>query len=173
MVVVVGEIIAKTELDYEAEASWAQIGFDESDAGLDACLKEDPMSKVGRETASRDNTVMIAGEFTTKTELDYEKVVPGVTAQIGFDRSDAVLDACLKEDLMSKAGCERASKDNMVTVIGEFTTKTELGYEKVVRGVASQIGFDASDAQSGMRDSIRGQRGQGRWRDCHQDRAGL
>jgi len=56
-----------------------------SDAVLDACLTEDPKSKVACETATKDNMVMVAGEITTQSKLDYEKVVRGVVAQIGFD----------------------------------------------------------------------------------------
>merc|ERR1712147_88078 len=56
-----------------------------SDAGLDACHVEDPESKVACETATKDNMVMVAGEITTQAKLDYEKVVRGVVAQIGFD----------------------------------------------------------------------------------------
>jgi len=56
-----------------------------SDAVLDACLSEDPKSKVACETATKDNMVMVAGEITTQSKLDYEKVVRGVVAQIGFD----------------------------------------------------------------------------------------
>jgi len=56
-----------------------------SDAVLDACLKEDPKSKVACETATKDNMVMVAGEITTGAKLDYDKVVRGVVAQIGFD----------------------------------------------------------------------------------------
>jgi S-adenosylmethionine synthetase len=57
--------------------------------------------------------------------------------------SDAVLDACLKEDPRSKVACESASKDNMVMVFGEITTQSKLDYDKVVRGVVKQIGFDS------------------------------
>jgi S-adenosylmethionine synthetase len=56
-----------------------------SDAILDACLKEDPKSKVACETATKDNMVMVAGEISTQAKLDYEKIVRGVVAKIGFD----------------------------------------------------------------------------------------
>merc|ERR1711988_1964404 len=56
-----------------------------SDAVLDACLKVDPKSKVACETACKDNMVMVAGEITTQAAIDYEKVVRGVVANIGFD----------------------------------------------------------------------------------------
>ncbi|KAL9139713.1 SAM synthase [Amphidinium carterae] len=56
-----------------------------SDAVLDTCLKGDPKSKVACETATKDNMVMVAGEITTQTKIDYEKVVRGVVEKIGFD----------------------------------------------------------------------------------------
>merc|ERR1712087_299325 len=56
-----------------------------SDAVLDTCLTGDPKSKVACETATKDNMVMIAGEITTQTKIDYDKVVRGVVAKIGFD----------------------------------------------------------------------------------------
>merc|ERR1712066_760597 len=57
--------------------------------------------------------------------------------------SDAVLDTCLTGDPRSKVACETATKDNMVTVAGEITTKAKIDYEKVVRGVVAKIGFDS------------------------------
>jgi len=56
-----------------------------SDAVLDTCLKGDPKSKVACETATKDNMVMVAGEITTQTKIDYDSVVRGVVAKIGFD----------------------------------------------------------------------------------------
>merc|ERR1711981_1143146 len=56
-----------------------------SDAVLDACLTADPKSKVACETATKDNMVAVMGEITTQAKLDYDKVVRGVVAKIGFD----------------------------------------------------------------------------------------
>jgi S-adenosylmethionine synthetase len=44
---------------------------------------------------------------------------------------------------MSKVAVETATKNNMVIVAGEISTKAKLDYEMVVRGVVSQIGFDS------------------------------
>merc|ERR1711918_243015 len=49
----------------------------------------------------------------------------------------------LSEDPKSKVACETATKDNMVAVMGEITTQAKIDYEKVVRGVVAQIGFDS------------------------------
>jgi S-adenosylmethionine synthetase len=56
-----------------------------SDAVLDTCLTEDPMSKVACETATKDNMVMVAGEITTQAKIDYEKVVRGAVEKIGYN----------------------------------------------------------------------------------------
>merc|ERR1712159_780103 len=45
----------------------------------------DPKSKVACETATKDNMVAVMGEITTQAKIDYEKVVRGVVAKIGFD----------------------------------------------------------------------------------------
>jgi len=48
-------------------------------------LDRRPQKQVACETATKDNMVMVAGEITTQTKIDYEKVVRGVVAKIGFD----------------------------------------------------------------------------------------
>jgi S-adenosylmethionine synthetase len=76
-----------------------------SDAVLDACLTGDPKSKVACETATKDNMVMIAGEITTATKMEYEKVVRGVVKKIGFDSYVDDLDSVDSKGL-SDTTCE-------------------------------------------------------------------
>merc|ERR1719163_1320999 len=72
-----------------------------------------------------------------------ESVNEGHPDKLADQVSDAVLDACLKEDPRSKVACETATKDNMVMVFSEITTQAKIDYEKVVRGVVAKIGFDS------------------------------
>ena len=63
-----------------------------SDAVLDACLAKDPNSKVACETASKTGMIMVFGEITTKTVLDYQKIVRDAVKDIGFDDGKKGLD---------------------------------------------------------------------------------
>lgn len=56
--------------------------------------------------------------------------------------SDAILDACLKDDPDSKVACETATGTGFVMVFGEITTKSDVNYEEVVRNTIKDIGFD-------------------------------
>jgi S-adenosylmethionine synthetase len=56
--------------------------------------------------------------------------------------SDAVLDACLKLDPLSKVACETCAKTNMVMIFGEITTKAKINYEQVIRDTLAKIGYD-------------------------------
>ncbi|KZV92188.1 methionine adenosyltransferase [Exidia glandulosa HHB12029] len=59
--------------------------------------------------------------------------------------SDAILDACLEQDPMSKVGCETAAKTGMIMVFGEITTKAVIDYQAVIRRTIKEIGYDSSE----------------------------
>eukprot|EP00796_Vickermania_ingenoplastis_P005440 gene5440-3923_t len=63
-----------------------------SDAVLDACLTDDPSSKVACETCSKTGMVMVLGEITTKAHLDYQAIIRGAIKDIGFDDASKGLD---------------------------------------------------------------------------------
>jgi S-adenosylmethionine synthetase len=59
-----------------------------SDALLDAALKDDPDSRVAIETLTKTGFVVVAGELTTKTYIDVQKIVRETIREIGYDDPD-------------------------------------------------------------------------------------
>ncbi|KAL4969137.1 S-adenosylmethionine synthetase [Aspergillus stella-maris] len=74
-----------------------------------------------------------------------ESVGEGHPDKIADQVSDAILDACLAEDPLSKVACETATKTGMIMVFGEITTKAKLDYQAVIRGAIKDIGYDDSE----------------------------
>ena len=63
-----------------------------SDAILDACMAQDPMSRVACETASCTGFVLVTGEITTKAQLDIPSIVRKTVLEIGYDDGKKGLD---------------------------------------------------------------------------------
>jgi S-adenosylmethionine synthetase len=63
-----------------------------SDAILDACLKDDPHSRVACETFSSTSLVLVGGEITTQTFVDFQHTVRKVVEEIGYIHPDYGLD---------------------------------------------------------------------------------
>ena len=55
-----------------------------SDAILDECLKQDKQSRVACETLVKNNTVVLAGEISSKASIDHEKIARDVVKNIGY-----------------------------------------------------------------------------------------
>lgn len=64
-----------------------------SDAILDACMEQDPMSRVACETACCTGFVLITGEITTNAYVDMQKVVRDTVKEIGYTKSEYGFDA--------------------------------------------------------------------------------
>lgn len=64
-----------------------------SDAILDECLRQDPMSRVACETSCTTGMVLCIGEITTKASLDIDSIVRKVVADIGYNRAKYGFDA--------------------------------------------------------------------------------
>ncbi len=58
-----------------------------SDAILDACMEQDPHSRVACETLTATGLVVIAGEISTRAYVDFQSLVRGVVASIGYDNA--------------------------------------------------------------------------------------
>lgn len=77
-----------------------------------------------------------------------ESVSEGHPDKLADQVSDAILDACLKQDPKSRVACETFTTTGMVMVGGEITTKAVLDVQEIVRSVARKIGY--TDAAYGL-----------------------
>lgn len=74
-----------------------------------------------------------------------ESVTEGHPDKICDQVSDAVLDALLEQDPMSRVACETAITTGLVLVMGEITTSGYVDIQKIVRDTIREIGYDRSE----------------------------
>ena len=77
-----------------------------------------------------------------------ESVTEGHPDKLCDAVSDAILDACIQQDPMSRVACETASCTGFILVTGEITTKAQLDIPAIVRKTALEIGYD--DGKKGL-----------------------
>jgi len=89
----------------------------------------------------------MSNTFMTSPKLMFtsESVTEGHPDKLCDQISDAVLDACLEQDPMSRVACETATKTGFVALLGEITTNAFVNFDDLVRKVVLEIGYDNSD----------------------------
>jgi len=85
------------------------------------------------------------GKRMEKRLFTSESVTEGHPDKVCDAISDAILDACLAEDPMSRVACETAACTGFVLVTGEITTKAQLDVPAIVRKTVLEIGYDAGE----------------------------
>jgi len=76
-----------------------------------------------------------------KSFFTSESVGEGHPDKLCDQVSDAILDACIKDDPHSRVACETFASTSLVLVGGEITTSTFVDFQKVVRDVVKDIGY--------------------------------
>ena len=125
-----------------------------SDAILDACLKEDPNSRVACECFTTTNLVVIGGEITTNAHVDYEQVARDVLRKIGYTSDELGIDAdhCRIEVVMDTQSSDIAlGTNNEVGGAGDqgimfgYATNETKGYMPLPISIAHQLVCYASE----------------------------
>ena len=74
-----------------------------------------------------------------------ESVTEGHPDKVCDSISDAILDAMMEQDPMSRVACETATTTGLVLVMGEITTRANVDIQKIVRDTIREIGYDNAD----------------------------
>ena len=87
----------------------------------------------------------MANSFMASPKLMFtsESVTEGHPDKLCDQLSDAVLDACLSQDPLSRVSCEVASKTGFVMFLGEITSQAQINFDGLARKVILDVGYDS------------------------------
>ncbi|HKM58124.1 MAG TPA: methionine adenosyltransferase [Chthoniobacterales bacterium] len=109
-----------------------------SDYILDACLDQDPKSRVACETLAKGNLVVIAGEITTNAQFDYLAQVRAAIREIGYIHEDSQFhaDTCLIVQALSRQSRDIAQGVDAKAAEGKDTAEQGAGDQGLMFGFA-------------------------------------
>lgn len=109
-----------------------------SDSVLDACLAQDPNSRVACETLVKSNHVVLAGEITTSAKLNYETIVRDAIREIGYTNDDDVFhaDKIFITNLLTKQSVDIAQGVDARAADGKETAEQGAGDQGLMFGYA-------------------------------------
>jgi S-adenosylmethionine synthetase len=109
-----------------------------SDRILDACLAQDPQSRVACETLAKGNLVVVAGEITTNAKFDYVEEVRSAIRGIGYVHEDSLFqaDTCLVVQALSRQSRDIAQGVDAKAAEGKETDEQGAGDQGLMFGFA-------------------------------------
>ncbi len=109
-----------------------------SDYILDACLEQDPLSRVACETLAKGNLVVLAGEITSNTKLDFEERVRDAIRSIGYVNGDCIFhaDTCRVIWEMSEQSRDIKQGVDQAAAEGKGTAEQGAGDQGLMFGFA-------------------------------------
>ena len=109
-----------------------------SDAVLDACLAQDPRSRVACETYAKSNLVVVGGEITTKAKLDFNQIARDAIREIGYTHDDDVFhaDKVLIMNAITSQSPDIAQGVNAQAAEGKDTAEQGAGDQGLMFGYA-------------------------------------
>ena len=109
-----------------------------SDSVLDACLAQDPASRVACETLVKSNCVFLAGEITTNAKLNYEEIVREAIREIGYVNDDDVFhaDKVFISNILTAQSSDIAQGVDAAGAEGKKTEEQGAGDQGIMFGFA-------------------------------------
>lgn len=95
-----------------------------SDAILDECLRQDPMSRVAIESFGGHNMVVIGGEITTNADVDYEKIAREIYKRTGYGHDLKIITNVVKQSPDISQGVDTGGAGDQGIMYGFATDET-------------------------------------------------
>ncbi|NXP95704.1 METK2 synthase, partial [Passerina amoena] len=123
-----------------------------SDAVLDAHLKQDPDAKVACETVAKTGMILLAGEITSRANVDYQKVVRDTIRHIGYDDSSKGVSRAATASVTARGGTGLTRAPFVPPGFDYKTCNVLVALEQQSPDIAQGVHLDRSEEDIGAGD---------------------